>query len=588
MNERWSLEPIYNGFEDESFQRDFARLGELCDEANAFSREMAAMPHAEALKRYISFSEEMNLLTSNMYCYAMLRQSANTKDADSTSWCGRIMSRLSTVAGANAAAAKYIASMEDLDSLVEADEKLRDYRYLFQNIKRDNRYLLGEKEEEIVAKFSISGAGAWEELQGYLTSSVEVDYQGGKTTLSSIRNLAYDADANVRRAAYEAELSSYDKIKDSIAYSLNSIKMQVLSECELRGYESPLQKTLHGARMKKETLDALLGAMEGYLPKFWEYLKAKAAYLGHDNGMPWYDMFAPIGSSSKKYTTEEAKAYLLNIFGKFDKSLHDLVEKAFDNAWIDFYPREGKVGGAFCCEIAARKESRILTNFDGAFSDIVTLAHELGHAFHSSIVFNHRPLNWEYSMPVAETASTFNENVIMNAAIKEASSKEEKLALIEGQLMDATQIICDIYSRYLFETAVFENRKESFLPASALCDIMLDAQKKAYGDGLNHDFLHPYMWACKSHYYSGSLSFYNFPYAFGGLFARGLYALYEEQGEAFVEKYKKLLYTTTIADVEDTAMVAGIDLTDKAFWEKGLQSFADEIDEFVRLTKELK
>ena len=398
--------------------------------------------------------------------------------------------------------------------------------------------------------------------------------------------MAYAPDPAVRKSAYEAELACYDRIKDSVAYSLNSIKMQVISECELRGYESPLQRTLHGARMSRATLDALIGAMEEEMPAFHRYLRLKAKALGHEGGLPWYDLFAPLGGSDRKYTTQDARDYLLNLFGGFDQSLHDMVARAFDEAWIDFYPRDGKAGGAFCASLQNQKESRVLTNFDGSFSDIVTLAHELGHAFHNLNIFPHRVLNSDYSMPVAETASTFNENVVVSAAIRAATDKNEKLALIEGQLSDACQIICDIYSRYTFESAVFANRSERFMPADELCAMMLDAQKKAYGDGLDHGALHPYMWVCKSHYYMGTLSFYNFPYAFGGLFARGLYAQYEKEGAVFVPKYKKLLAATSVMSVEDTAKIAGIDLTDKAFWKQGLKSFADEIDEFERLLNE--
>ena len=219
-----------------------------------------------------------------------------------------------------------------------------------------------------------------------------------------------------------------------------------------------------------------------------------------------------MGKSDKKYTTQDAKDYLLSIFSGFDSQLHDMVERAFDEAWIDFYPRNGKVGGAFDCGVPSARQSRVLTNFDGAFGDIVTLAHELGHAFHDQQVFSHPLVCQEYTMPVAETASTFNEVLTVSAAIDAAESDDEKLALIESQLSDACQIICDIYSRYLFESAVFAARPEEFLDPDRLCQMMLEAQKKAYGDGLDQTCLHPYMWLCKGHYYSGSLSFYNFPY----------------------------------------------------------------------------
>jgi len=324
--------------------------------------------------------------------------------------------------------------------------------------------------------------------------------------------------------------------------------------------------------------------MDEYLPKFWQYLKAKAKALGHKNGLPWYDLFAPMGSASTSFTTDQAKDFLLEQFSTFDQELTDMVRTAFDDAWIDFYPRDGKRGGAFCASIHAIGESRILTNYDGMFTDVVTLAHELGHAFHNRCIHDHRPLNRDYSMPVAETASTFNECVVMNAAIKAARDKAEKIALIESQLQDATQIICDIYSRFRFEDAVFASRESRFMNADALCALMLEAQKQSYGDGLDHNCLHPYMWVCKSHYYGPT--YYNFPYAFGGLFARGLYAQYEKEGAAFVPKYKKLLHTTTVATAENTAKVAGIDLTDKDFWRDALQTIADQIEVFCKLVEE--
>ena len=224
----------------------------------------------------------------------------------------------------------------------------------------------------------------------------------------------------------------------------------------------------------------------------------------------------------------------------------------------------------------------MLTNFDGALGDVVTLAHELGHAYHNRNLEKNRILNTDYSMPVAETASTFNEVVIMNAAIAEAEG-EAKMALLENQLQDTTQIICDIYSRYLFETTVFAERENSFLFPPRLNEIMLDAQRQAYGDGLDETYMHPYMWVCKSHYYSAGLSFYNFPYAFGGLFARGLYAKYLEEGDAFLPKYRALLKATATSDVEDVAGIAGIDLTQPEFWEKSLAGIAKDIDTFVAM-----
>ena len=583
MNEVWNLDPIYKGFDDPAFESDLTAAKEKLAAFTAFTATLAQADPAQALYTGITMEEELSELAGKLGLFASLRQSANTRDGEAASQMGRLMAVYSGMAGPEAAFKDWASKLPNLMELVAADEKLKDYSFLFEKMADSSRYLLPGRGEEIMARLELSGGNAWADLQGYLTSTVPVSYNGGTTNLSAIRNLAYDPDPAVRKAAYEAELACYDRIKDSVAFALNSIKLETISDCQLRGYESPLARTLKHSDMKQETLDAMLGAMDEYLPKFWQYLKAKAKALGHENGLPWYDLFAPMGNSSTKFTTQESKDLLVNLFSTFDQELADMVARAFDDAWIDFFPRDGKAGGAFCAGVECLNQSRILTNFDGMFGDVVTLAHELGHAFHNQSIQDHRPLNKDYSMPVAETASTFNECVVMAAAIKNAASDDERMALIESQLQDATQIICDIYSRFRFEAMVFANREEKFMNADDLCAFMTEAQKQSYGDGLDHNIMHPYMWVCKGHYYGPT--FYNFPYAFGGLFARGLYAQYLEEGQSFVPKYKKLLYTTPIATVEDTAKVADIDLTDKNFWRAALQTIADQIDLFCQLVE---
>ena len=583
MNERWDLDRIYTGFDDPAFHADLEKAKEKLKEFADFSGKLQDQEPLETLRKGLALEEELEELVGKLGLYASLRQSANTRDAEAASQMGRLMAVYSGMAAPEAAFEEWISKLTDLETLIQSDEMLREYRFMLGRIVDSSRYLLPGRGEEIMARMRLSGGSAWSDLQGYLTSTVPVSYNGETTNLSTIRNLAYDPDPAVRKAAYESEIACYDRIKDSVAFALNSIKLETISDCKLRGYESPLNRTLKGSRMQKETLDAMLEAMDEYLPKFWQYLKAKGKALGHENGLPWYDLFAPMGNASTKFTAEDARDYLVKQFTTFDQELTDMVARAFDEAWIDFYPRDGKAGGAFCAGAECLNESRILTNFDGMFTDVVTLAHELGHAFHNQCIQNHKPLNKNYSMPVAETASTFNECVVMAAAIQSAASDDERLALIESQLQDATQIICDIYSRFRFEAMVFENREEKFMNADTLCGFMTEAQKQSYGDGLDHSCMHPYMWVCKGHYYGPT--FYNFPYAFGGLFARGLYAQYLAEGEAFVPKYKKLLYTTTVATVEDTAKVADIDLTDKNFWRAALQTIADEIDLFCQLVQ---
>ena len=583
MNEVWNLDRIYRGFEDPAFENDLQQLRVLAGQYNDFAASLTGLDSLEGLKEGILWQERLTELAMKLFDYAQLRQSTDTRDTQAGSYIGQTMQILSATAGAEAAWKAWAAARPGLMELVRSDDSLREYTFLFENLLRGSTHLLGEKGEEIAAKLAMSGGSAWADLHSYLTSTVPVSYNGETINLSAVRNLAYDPESAVRKAAYEAELACYERIQDPVAFALNSIKLETISDCQLRGYASPLDRTLEHSNMKRETLEAMLEAMEEYLPKFRQYLKTKAKALGHQNGLPWYDLFAPMGDSAARYTVEEARDLLVELFGTFDEEMARMVATAFDDAWIDFYPRSGKVGGAFCADVGCIGESRILANFDGQYGDLVTLAHELGHAFHNQCVRPHRTLNHDYSMPVAETASTFNECVVNAAAIARAQSREEKLALLETQLRGATQIICDIYSRYLFEASVFEKREAQFLDAEALCGLMAKAQEQSYGDGLDPEVRHPYMWICKGHYYGPT--FYNFPYAFGGLFARGLYAQYEKEGAAFVPKYKKLLYTTPIATAEDTAKVADIDLTDKAFWRSALQTIADQIDLFCRLVE---
>ena len=582
MTGNWNLDNIYCGFSDPQYATDMEKLEGLISGFDTFTKDLSDVTDIQnALLQGIALQEDISVLIEKLATYGSLRQASNSKDPEAGSQMGRIMALYSGVAAPQAAFESWASGLENLMELVAGDEKLSDYTFLFENMKDNSRHLLPGMGEEIMAKMSISGSGAWSDLHSYVTSTVPVSYKGETVNLPAIRNLAYDPDAQVRKSAYEAELACYERIAAPVAFALNSIKLETLTDCALRGYASPLERTLKQYHMSRETLDAMFSAMEEYMPVFRKYLKVKAKVLGHEGGLPWYDLFAPMGASSTKLTAESTREYLLRIFSGFDRELTDMVQEAFDCDWIDFYPRDGKSGGAFCAGIQSMGQSRILANFDGNFTDVVTLAHELGHAFHNRCIQDMKPLNQEYSMPLAETASTFNECVVMAAAIRDAADTGEKLALIESQLQDATQIICDIYSRYLFESEVFRCRPDSFMHSEELCRMMLDAQEKSYGDGLDSAVRHPYMWVCKSHYYGPT--FYNFPYAFGGLFARGLYARYEAEGAAFVPKYKELLRTTTIACAEDVAKVADIDLTDKEFWRGGLQTIADQIDLFCKL-----
>ncbi|MBO5913768.1 MAG: M3 family oligoendopeptidase [Clostridia bacterium] len=584
MYNNWSLDILYRGIDDENLAKDMARFEDLIALFGKAVAELDKNDAAKTLRRVIEVKEELTVLVRRLAGYFGLRRATDSADSEGASYQTKISAMVASTTKDNVIFEKFAGELENLGEIIASDELLSQYEFYFEEIKNDISHKMSDEAEALFAKMNISGGKAWGDLFSHLTSTVEVDYNGETTSLSTIRGLADSEDPAVRKSAFEAEIACYDKIKDSIAFSLNSIKAQVNLEAELRGYDDPLMMTLDQSRMKKETLDAMFEAMREAMPAFRRYLRHKAKLLGYENGLPWYEILAPMGKAgSESFTVEEAHKYLVAHFSSFAPDLAEMVDQAFKEEWIDFYPRAGKRGGAFCSNLPFVGQSRILTNFSGSFGSVVTLAHELGHAYHGQQIQTHRPLNTGYTMPVAETASNFNELIIVNDAIAK-SEGEEKIQLIESQIQDSTQIIVDIYSRFLFEDEVIRRRRDTFLYASDLEKIMINAQKEAYGEGLDPDCLHPYMWCCKSHYYSAGLSYYNFPYAFGGLFSRGLYAKYLEEGESFLPKYRELLRATTVGTVESVAAIAGIDLTRPEFWRESLKTITDQIETFIAET----
>ena len=581
MKTNWDLTVFYKDFDDPEFKDDLARLPK---EIDAFTAAIAA-PAEDEVKKLVSLVHQEEALSNLFERLSLMIGLTLSVDANNKAANAAMAPLMRAVMGSSLASnafSRYLASLENLDAIIDADDELKARAFALREAAEDAKHQLPEALEKPVLKMQLSGGEAFSQLRDKLDATLLVDYDGKQIPLSAVRALAYDGDADTRRRAYEAELASYKKIELPMSFCLNNLKAEGETMAALKGYKGVLDMALAHSRMDEKTLEAMWTAIREALPELREYFKAKGRLLGHENGLPFYDLFAPVGQSTRTYTVEEARALLLDLFGKFCPEMGEMMRTAFDEGWIDMYPREGKSGGAFCSGYYAKNISRVMTNFAGSASDVSTLAHELGHAFNNRML-HHKPIMMtETPMPLAETASTFNETLLISQLLKTATPEEE-LTLLDSCLTEQTQTMVDIYSRFLFEQKVVAAQADHALDVDELKETMLWAQEQSYGDGLDPEYRHPYMWACKSHYYSTGVHFYNFPYAFGGLFARGLYARYEKEGEAFVPVNCDLLSrfgSDTIANV--TASV-GIDVTTPDFWREAVESVLVQVRRFVEL-----
>ena len=581
--DRWDLSFLYPDFDDAQFKADLASLKDDAQKGIDILKN-ESLSRRERLEQAVSYSEQISAKVNRLDNFIGCTLAVDATNEKANAANDQLSMAFTDIQLASSALEHFVAETEDLEQLIASSDILRPVAFALREMKVQAGHLIAPEIEPWILQMQLSGGEAFSQLRDKLDSTLVVDYRDEKLPLADVRGKAYDPDPAVRKDAYEAEIASYAKMELPMSYCLNSIKMEARTLAKARKFDSVLDMTLTDSRMDRETLDAMWTAIREYLPHFRRYLKAKGRMLGHQNGLPFYDLFAPVGSVSRKYTVEEAREILIREMGKFSPDMAAFIGNAFDAQWIDFYPREGKTGGAFCTGAHYADRSLVMTNFQGSFSDVSTLAHELGHGWHNRCMAGLPYMMTDEPMPLAETASIFNETML-SWQVLSSCSPEERLYLLENGLMEATQTVVDIYSRFLFEQEVIDTRADHAMSVEELKAAMLRAQEASYGDGLDPEIRHPYMWACKSHYYYSGYNFYNFPYAFGLLFGKGVFARYLEKGPAFAEDYCRLLRSCGSAPVADVAASVDIDVRDPAFWRSSLEVIRKDIDEFVKLSE---
>ena len=588
LNMSWDLSQLYSSFQGEDFISGMKALDDKINEINNWAKNNLNTTEdaVRKMEEYLNLNREYTSLLGRLSSFSRLTLSANAKNSEAKKASVVLKQKETLTKNVQVVFIKWLGKLENIDEIINASEELKNHEFIIKELDSKNDYMLSEEVEVALSKMALTGSSSWENLRNTLTSNhmvpITIDGKEEILSINKVKNMQFSSDKTLRKIASEAERKSNKVIEEGVASALNGIKGEVITVCDMKGYKSPLSKTLIDARMDEETLNSMLEAMKESLNDFQKYFRKKAQLLGHKDKLPYYDIMAPISTSEKEYTYEETRDFIVKHFSSFSKDMGAMAERAFNDRWIDSEVRDGKRGGAFCSNLHVIKQSRILCSFSGSFKNVCTLAHELGHAYHGMILGAEDILNTKYPMPLAETASIFSETMVRNAALKDAD-KEEALGILGAELVNCASVIVDIYARFLFEKEVFERRKNGDLSVDEIKERMVCAEKEAYGEAIDETTLDPYAWIHKPHYYFTERNFYNFPYAFGLLFAKGLYSQYLKEGDAFVEKYNKILSLTGKANIYDVTKFAGIDVHDINFWRSSLDIIRKDIEKFCQL-----
>jgi len=589
---RWSLENIYPGG---------AESGAFAAELEGLQRDI------EAFERSLRDAEDAPVTADRLEQWTQAAQSilARLREAESFTACLTAADVNDRRAAAlddrvkNLAAA-YQAALTLYDRVLGAadEETWNDWLssgtgpgaaafYVAERRERAKEKLPPEQ-EALAGDLAVNGYHGWGELYHTVVGRTRfraADETGETKTYSAgqMQNLLSHGDRGVRRTAFEAWEAEWGRQADLCAEALNRIAGFRLKLYGRRGWNSVLKEPLDMNRMRRETLEAMWAAVDESRPALVRYLNRKAELLGVER-LDWHDVEAPIGASARTVPYGEAAVFIVDRFRQFSPDMAALAERAFRERWIEAEDRGGKRPGGFCTSFPIAGETRIFMTYSGTASNVSTLAHELGHAYHQHVMNDLPPFAQEYAMNVAETASTFAEWIVSDSAVQAASDPAEKLALLDDQLQRAVAFFMNIRARFLFETRFYERRREGLLSADELCALMEEAQREAYAGALG--VWHPHFWASKLHFYLTDVPFYNFPYTFGFLFSSGIYARAAAEGPAFANRYAALLRDTGSMTVEDLAWKhLGVRLDDMAFWREAAAVPLKDIDTFLALAE---
>ncbi|QQE73676.1 M3 family oligoendopeptidase [Brevibacillus composti] len=590
LPQRWDLDVFFpGGSASEAFRTYLDQLeADISSWDGQLQQEALSLAEQATFQAALTGIQSIAVRLKEAGAFISCLTAQNVKDEQATLLGGRVKSLSAAFASVLTAWDVHLMKLDETTwkgmlSLPEVEP----VAFPLQERRRRAQEKLSPEQEKLANDLAVDGYHAWQDLSNAVTGrmSLEVEIEGEIKQLSvgQAANLGYHPDRSVREQVFAKWNEAWAKEAELFAKALNHLAGFRLALYRHRGWDSVLREPLDIGRMQEGTLDAMWEAINNRKDRLVSYLNRKARLLGVEK-LSWHDVAAPIRSNQQQVSYDEAAAFILEQFDRFHPELARFSRRAFEEGWIEAEDRAGKRPGGFCSSFPVSGQSRVFMTYAGHAKNVSTLAHELGHAYHQQVVSGLPPLAQNYAMNVAETASTFAEMIVADAAVKHAKSDEERLSLLEDKLQQCVAFFMNIQARFLFEKRFYEQRKKGLVSVGELNRLMVEAQKEAYCDALSA--YEPHFWASKLHFYITSYPFYNFPYTFGYLFSLSVYARALQEGPGFAEKYDALLRDTGRMTVEELAMRhLGEDITTVAFWQTAVDLAVADIEEFLRLTE---
>ncbi|WP_051237700.1 M3 family oligoendopeptidase [Lacticigenium naphthae] len=596
-SQNWDLDSLFPGIHSTELENRFnqieSNLAIIKSKITSWNFEDDALEF-QRFQEIIHYYENLSVSIEQVGTYLNGVISADVQNQDAKMKFGKLSDFGSQFDTVDTLLSKKISMLSDIEwsKILEVTPVAK--RSFVLSEKRDlARDFLSEEEETIINALSVDGIHGWSQHYDSIVSHIKIPYTDdkGMTTELSVgqaQNKMYGhPDPFVRQDLFEKWESGWGTYADLFSDTLNHLAGFRLADYKLHNNDNILKKPLEYNRMSEETLDTMWSTISENKKPFINYLERKAALMDKEK-LGWQDIESPVligDSKAREFSFDDGAAFIIEHFEKFSPKMASFAQNAFENNWIEAEDRSGKAPGGYCSSVPEHKESRIFMTYSNSSGEVATLAHELGHAFHSHVLFDLPVLNQQYAMNVAETASTFAELIIADATVKNATDPKEKITLLDNKIQNALAMFLNIHARFIFEKRFYEERKNGMISSERLNEFMIDAQKEAFGDSLSS--YHPSFWASKLHFYISGISFYNFPYTFGFLFSLGIYAYSLKKEQNFEDDYIALLRDTGTMTTEKLAQKhLGVDLTEKSFWENGIAILEKDVELFLELTEE--